>query len=225
VQRIQARLTGPPEGPRGLYVCHGFCELGAQPLAPWLRALREFLVANPGEIVLVVIEDYASPEEMAAAFVESGLERLVYRGAPGPPWPTLRELGDSRQRVIVFLESGKPGVDWMHPAFETIQETPYSFHRPTDFSCVPNRGGTAGSLFQINHWIETTPTPKPTNAALVNAYDFLLGRARQCEKERGRLPNILAVDFYRTGDLFRVARTLNSLDPGPTPATTPVRSP
>ncbi len=219
-ERIRSRLTGPPEGPRGLYVCHGFCELGAQPLEPWLRAVREFLIANPGEIVLVVIEDYVSPAEMEAAFVESGLEGLVYRGGPRPPWPTLRQMADSRQRLIVFLESGKPGVGWMHPAFETIQETPYAFHKPADFSCVPNRGGTSGSLFQINHWIETTPMPKPTNAAIVNAYDFLLGRARQCEKERDRLPNILAVDFYRTGDLFRVARTLNGLDPGPTPALT-----
>ncbi len=57
--------------------------------------------------------------------------------------------------------------------------------------------------------------PKPTNAAIVNAYDFLLGRARQCQQERAHLPNVVAVDFYRTGDLFRVVRTLNGLDPAP----------
>ena len=34
--RIRSRLTGPPEGPRGLYLCHGFCELGALPFVPWL---------------------------------------------------------------------------------------------------------------------------------------------------------------------------------------------
>jgi hypothetical protein len=216
-QRIRARLSGPPDGPRGLYLCHGFCELGALPFVPWLRSLREFLVANPGDVVVVVIEDYATPEEMAAAFTESGLADLVYRGPLGPPWPTLRELADSRQRVVTFLESGKPGVEWMHPAFATIQETPYTFHQPSEFSCAANRGGTAGSLFQINHWIETTPTPKPSNAAIVNAYDFLLGRARLCEKERGHVPNVLAVDFYRTGDLFRVVRTLNGLDAPPSP--------
>jgi hypothetical protein len=213
-QRIRARLEGPPEGPRALYLCHGFCELGAQPFVPWLRSVREFLVANPGEVVVMVIEDYVPPEEIAAAFTESGLADLVYRGAPRPPWPTLRQLAESRQRVVVFLESGKPGVPWMSPAFEAIQETPYAFHKPDDFTCVANRGGTSGSLFQINHWIETTPMPKPTNAAIVNAYDFLLGRARQCEKERGRIPNVLAVDFYRTGDLVRVVRTLNGLDGG-----------
>ena len=75
----------------------------------------------------------------------------------------------------------------------------------------PNRGGDTGSLFQINHWIETTPAPRPSNAALVNAYDFLLQRARDCQKARGHLPNIIGVDFYDTGDLMRVARTLNGL--------------
>jgi hypothetical protein len=90
-----------------------------------------------------------------------------------------------------------------------MQETPYTFHAPAEMSCNPNRGGTQGALFQLNHWIETSPTPRPSNAAVVNAYDFLLARARRCQKERHRLPNIIAVDFYATGDLFRVARTLN----------------
>jgi hypothetical protein len=224
-QRIRARLDGPPDGPRALYLCHGFCELGAQPFVPWLRSVREFLVANPGEIVVMVIEDYVPPEEMAAAFTESGLSDLVYRGAPRPPWPTLRQLAESRQRVVVFLESGKPGVSWMSPAFQSIQETPFTFHKPDDFSCIANRGGTGGSLFQINHWIETTPMPKPTNAQIVNAYDFLLARAQQCGKERARIPNVVAVDFYRTGDLFRVVRTLNGLDRGEGTGASPSPSP
>jgi hypothetical protein len=67
----------------------------------------------------------------------------------------------------------------------------------------------------MNNWIDTTPAPKPSNAAIVNAYEALLARARQCETTRGRRPTVLAVDFYRTGALFRVARTLNGLtDPG-----------
>ncbi len=88
--RIRDRLVGEPEGPRGLYMCHGFCEIGAQPLVPVLGTIRDFLVENPGEILAIVIEDYVAPEEIAQAFEESGLLRLVYRGPVGPPWPTLR---------------------------------------------------------------------------------------------------------------------------------------
>jgi hypothetical protein len=211
--RIHARLTGPPTGPRAPYLCHGFCELGAVPLATMLGGVRDFLVGNPGEVLVFVVEDYVTPADVEAAFREAGLERFLYRGGVTPPFPTLREMIDSDQRLVVFGENDTKGVDWYHPAFETIQETPYTFHAPGEFSCRPNRGGTSGPLFQINHWIETTPTPKPSNAAIVNAHDFLLARARQCEKERGRLPNILAVDFAMTGDVVDVAAEMNGLAP------------
>jgi len=210
--RIRDRLAGKEEGPRGLYLCHGFCELGATPLVAALRSVHEFLVQNPDEVLVFGIEDYASPQDIAAAFAESGLDGLVYRGAASAPWPTLREMIDSRQRVLVLLESGRQGVPWLHPAYEgLLQETPYRFLNPSEMSCAANRGGTSGSFFLMNNWIDTTPSPKPSNAAIVNAYDALLARARQCEKERGRLPNLIAVDFYRTGELFPVARTLNGV--------------
>jgi hypothetical protein len=210
--RIRARLVGADEGSRGLYLCHGFCEIGAYQLVPTLAEIRSFLLQHPGEVLLIVVEDYVAPEDLAGAFAESGLGDLVYRGPDGPPWPQLHDLVASGQNLLVFLESGRPGVSWLRPAFRHIQETPYTFHSPEDFSCRANRGGTSGSLFQINHWIETTPAPRPSNAERVNARDFLLARARQCQGERGRLPNLLAVDFYRSGDLFGVVRELNGLD-------------
>src|SRR6185503_4721061 len=153
--RIRDRLAGKQEGPRGLYLCHGFCELGATPFQAALDRIHEFLVVNPGEVLLLVIEDYVSPEDLASAFAQSGLDGLVYRGKASPPWPTLRELVDGRQRVVVLTESGRPGVPWLRPAFEVLQETPYHFTRPSEFSCSPNRGGTAGSLFLVNNWIDT----------------------------------------------------------------------
>jgi hypothetical protein len=209
--RIRDRLVGVDEGHRGLYLCHGFCELGASELAPTLRAIRDFLVRRPGETLLIVVEDYVSPGELADAFERSGLGARVYRGPSGAPWPTLRDLVESGANAVVFLESGSEGVEWLRPAFELIQETPYTFRKPEDFSCRPNRGGTTAGLFQINHCIETTPPPLPSNAEIVNARDVLLGRARECERERGMLPNILAVDFYRSGDLFGVVDALNDL--------------
>jgi hypothetical protein len=210
--RIRDRLSGKTQGPRGLYLCHGFCELGATAFVDALGAIHEFLVENPEEVLVLAIEDYASPQDIAAAFAASGLDGLVYRGPARKPWPTLRELIDSRQRVVVLLESDRTDVSWLHPAYQgLLQETPFRFTQPSEMSCAPNRGGTAGSLFLMNNWIDTTPRPKPSNAAIVNAYDALLARARSCQKERGLLPNLLAVDFYATGDLFRVARTLNGL--------------
>ncbi|MCG6923753.1 MAG: hypothetical protein LJF30_00290 [Acidobacteria bacterium] len=207
--RIRERLTGDPTGPRGTYLCHGSCELGAAPLVTMLEGVRDFLVQNPGEVLVFVIEDYVVPADIEAAFRDSGLERLVYRGAVTAPFPTLREMIDSDQRLVVFGENDTGGVAWYHPAFETIQETPYTFRTPEEFSCRANRGGPDAPLFQINHWIETTPTPKPSNAEIVNQKEFLLARARQCQEERGMLPNIVAVDFAMTGDVVGVVAELN----------------
>ena len=223
--RIRDRLTGPPTGPRAPYLCHGFCELGAVPLVTKLEGVRDFLVENPGEVLVFVIEDYITPADVEASFRASGLERFVYRGGMTAPFPTLREMIDSDQRLVVFGEKDARGVAWYHPAFQTIQETPYKFLTPEEFSCRPNRGDAAAPLFQINHWIETTPTPKPSNAAIVNAHDFLLARARQCQKERGKLPNILAVDFALTGDVVGVAAVLNGLPSREAPSdSTPERT-
>ncbi len=209
--RLRTSLVGVDTGQRRLYLCHGFCELGAYELEPELRQIRAFLVGNPDEVIVLDIEDYVKPQDLAAVFEASRLSDFVYKGPTGPPWPTLRQAIASGQRVYAFIESGLPGVDWLRPAYPTMRETPYSFHKADEFSCNANRGGNTGSLFLLNHWIETTPTPKPSNAAIVNAYPFLLKRAEECAAERHHMVNIVAVDFYRTGDLLRVVNRLNGV--------------
>ncbi len=210
--RIRERFLGKETGPSAIYFCHGFCELGAYPVAPTFEGVRDFMLANPGEVVVMVVEDYIAPEDVARLFQEAGLLDLIYTGPFTKPVPTLREMIDSGQRLVVFIESGRPGVPLLRSAWDFMQETPYTFHTAADFSCRPNRGGATAPFFQINNWLETTPAPRPSNAGIVNAYDVLLRRARACREQRGRLPNIIAVDFYDVGDLFRVVRTLNGLD-------------
>lgn len=211
--RIRDRLVGGEEGERGVYLAHGFCELGATRFVSWLEVLRRFLSAHPGEVVIIIIQDEGvTPSDVARCFEESDLISLVYRGPVHPPWPTLGEMVDLGERVVVFAENDAAGVPWLHRAEGVIQETPYRFHSPSEFSNEPNRGGATGSLLLLNHWIETTPAPSPNNAALVNEYEFLLSRALDCRRERGLMPNLLAVDFYRTGDLLAVVRALNQLE-------------
>ena len=51
----------------------------------------------------------------------------------------------------------------------------------------------------INHWVSTDPTPLPSDAAKVNAYAPLLARARECQRIRHHVPNLLAVNFTGAG--------------------------
>jgi hypothetical protein len=161
-----------------------------------------------------------TPQDIERCFKVSGLIDFVYRGPVTPPWPTLREMVETDQRVLVMAENNSAGVAWYHPAFDVLQETPYTFKDPSEFSNRPNRGGTSGSLVLMNHWIESVPAPKPSNAAIVNAREALLARLRAFKRERGRLPNLLAVDFYATGDLISLVREINEGPPGYLPPNT-----
>jgi hypothetical protein len=213
--RIRDRLVDGRVGTRGVYLCHGFCELGATPLTDALHTIHDFLVTHPREVLLLDIEDYVSPADLARAFEDAELLPYVWQGPPTAPWPTLDSLIAKDTRLLVFIESGTAGVSWLHPMYESFQETPYTFLTPDAMTCVANRGPATAPLFLVNHWIETTPTPKPSNAAMVNASPSLMARAQRCATERGRTPTLLAVDFYATGDLIAVARTLNGLTPPP----------
>lgn len=219
--RIRGRLGFEGQGERGIYVCHGFCELGGTPFADVLRDLREFLVANPGEVLVVVNQDEVAPAKIVAAVREAGLEPLMYRGPVDGDWPTLREMIDRDERLVFLAEKDAGGADWYRTVYDAaVQETPYSFAGAEeltrrddglDATCRPNRGPASAPLFLVNHWVTTDPLPRPSDGAAVNAYEPLLRRLRACERVRGRLPNLVAVNFYRRGALLRVVDELNGV--------------
>jgi hypothetical protein len=209
--RIRDRLIGEG-GPTAMYMCHGFCELGAVSFDSALNSFKTYLVENPSEVLLLILEDYVSPEDVAAAFERQGLLDYVYDGPAGGPYPTLREMISSGKRLFVMAEHDAGEIPWYVPAYdEVLQETPYTFHAPEEFSCAPNRGAAENPLFLVNHWIETTPTPRPTNAEVVNTDSALVSRARECERQRGRRPNVIAVDFAGVGDVVGATAILNGL--------------
>lgn len=211
--RMRDRMVGEPTGEKDVYLGHGFCELGATKFVDMLEGMRDFLVMHPGEVVIIAVQDEGvAPADVAACFERSGLIDFVYKGPAKKPWPTLREMVESDQRVLVLAENHWEGVPWYHGVFEVCQETPYKFEKPEDMSNKVGRGGTGGSLLLMNNWIETTPAPLPSNAELVNSYDFLLKRALACKKQRRMMPNLIAVDFYKTGDLLRVVDALNGVE-------------
>jgi hypothetical protein len=218
--RIRERLGFSGEGERGMYLCHTLCEIGATRLDSVLRDLHDFLVANPDEFVVVVNQDYVTPADFTAAVEEADLGGLVYRGPVDGDWPTLRESIDHGWRVLFLAENKAGAAPWYHVAYGSIlEETPYDFASARALtdpdriakSCEPNRGPDEAPLFLVNHWVTTAPLPRPSDATKVNARDALLRRLRECERVRGRLPNLVAVNFYRRGDLFGVVDTLNGI--------------
>jgi hypothetical protein len=219
----KGKVMGKPK----VYLCHMFCELGGTPLISVLRDIRDFLVAHPNQVLVVVNEDYVSPKDFVSVVKASGLTKFVYRGpTQAGRWPTLRQMIDSNQRIVFLAENEAGAAAWYHPAYEGItEETPYEFKHVSQLtkppklaaSCEPNRGPKRGApLFLVNGWISTNPAPLPSNAAKVNAYGPLLRRLRTCERLRHHIPNLVAVDFYKQGDVFKAVDALNGIS-GPTP--------
>jgi hypothetical protein len=194
------------------YLCHGVCALGRRRLLEGLCDLTAFLDQNRGEVVSIIFEDYVTPDDTAAVMQASGLVDYVHVQALGAPWPTLRELVDQNQRLIVFSESGRAGAPWYHAAWKHIWDTPYTFKSTADFTCARNRGDPSNALFLVNHWLESgAGLPDATLGAQANAMAVLGPRVQQCTKEAGRAPTFVGVDFYDVGTLFEVVKTSNGL--------------
>ena len=214
-ERLRTRIGYEGGGKREVWLCHAFCEVGATRAVTALEQVHRFLVTHPEEVLILSIEDDTSAADTATVIRESGLIDEVYLGAAKKPWPTMRELIDRDERVVVMVENHRDGEPWMHYQSAVAQETPFHFSTPDELraesSCDPNRGGTDGSLLLFNHWVDTSPAPRKSIAREVNAPEFLDTRLERCRKTRGMLPNIVAIDFYAQGDVFGAVDRLNGI--------------
>jgi hypothetical protein len=203
-----------------MYLCHTFCELGSTPLPDVLEDIHGFLVTHPADVLVIVNQDHVTPADFVSAVADAGLAGYALEPPRGSAWPTLGQLIERDQRLVVLAENRAGAAPWYQLVYDRlVQETPFTFtgtaelteQANLDATCRPNRGPDDASTFLVNHWINTDPLPRPANAAIVNAYEPLLRRARTCERVRGQAVNLLAVDFYERGDLFEVVDALNGV--------------
>jgi len=208
-EAVQERLGGRD----GVFLCHNHCVWGGQPLREGLAEVQSFLVENPDEVVTLLVQDETASPDNVAVFAEAGLEEYVYvhEGGPDGDWPTLAEMIDSGDRLVVLAENEGPPPAWYHSAFTYVQDTPFGFATPEEMSCDPNRGTSDAPLFLLNHWVSLI-APDRRSATTVNAFDFVVDRASRCKAARGQLPNFVAVDFYGIGEVFAAVETLNDSD-------------
>ena len=203
--RLRERLGFRGEGERGMYLCHTFCELGFTPLGEMLGELRDFLVAHPSEVVVVINQDAVTPADFVGAVDAAGLSPLMATPPPpGAPWPTLGEMVAAGRRLVILAEDEAGAAPWYQLVYaRLVQETPFTFASTAALtdparlpaSCRENRGEPSARLFLLNHWVNTDPRPLPRNAAIVNAYEPLLRAGTHvradprpaAEPDRGRL--------------------------------------
>lgn len=191
-------------------LCHGACSLGSLPLTEGLRRIGHFLHDHRGDVVTLIFESYVPVSRVASAFHDAGLDDLVRAQPPDDAWPTLRELIDADERLIVFTDDdGGAAYPWYMDVWAHASENPFHAESVAELSCDPNRGDPANPLFIFNHFL-TNPFAVPEQAETMNANPFLIERARACMASRSRRPNFVTVDFYDQGDVLAAVSDLNA---------------
>jgi hypothetical protein len=208
-----AMADGGDAGAGPLSLCLGRCSAGQVPVGPSLADVKAFLDVNPREIVTLLLEGGVGADSLAAAIAAAGLDGLALPHAPGGPWPTLQQMIDAGQRVVVFADTTGAAPAWMLPLWTSVAETGRSFPSTAAMSCDVTRGPATGALFLLNEFLvqpdDGGPAcSSPSLAHEANAEPFFLGRANGCATARGVKPTFVAVDDYDDGDVFGVVSAL-----------------
>ncbi len=196
-------------GEREIFLCHTVCELGATKMADALADVREFLDQNPNEVVILFLEPYVPPADIAKVFDEAGLADRTAVLDRSAPLPTLGELIRRDERLIVFTERDADGtVPWYLDGFSYIQDTPLGATEVDQLTCKLNRGSASSPLLMLNHWADVFPPRRAANEDFQTRKE-LLGRAHECARKRGLPVNLIAVDHYDIGELVPSIERLN----------------
>ncbi|KAL5324545.1 hypothetical protein ACEPPN_009091 [Leptodophora sp. 'Broadleaf-Isolate-01'] len=212
-----------------LQLCHTSCDLkDAGTFVEYLTTIKTWMDKNPNEVVTVLVTngDGAPVSQFGTDMTTSGLASYAY--SPGKQlaiadWPTLQELIDAKTRLVMFLDFGAntATVPYILNEFSYYFETAYDVTDNNFPSCDLDRpSGSSGSglMYIVNHFLDldifgilipaTAELPR-TNAA---TGDGSVGaQADLCTTKWGRRPNVILVDFFETGDVFKAQDTLNGL--------------
>ena len=219
---------GPTRGNIEPYLCHQVCVLGSLRATTGFNSIAGFLRDNPNEVLLVYIEDYISPEDLARALQASDLWQYVTEG------PLTRTLGDmiaSGKRVVFISQNRTSAYRW-YPKLTAIgRDTDYDFTstdrltNPANHweSCRPTPWGASGRgrILIMQHFVTPTTTGSRSASTTVNQRDVITARGLRCRDRHGVMPSVVLVDYYELGDVLGAVRALNDRYVPPPPGTVP----
>ena len=201
----------------------------------YLSAIKTWLDAHPQEVVTLLLTngDNVRASEFDDVFVASGIQPYAY--TPGPlhkpskidTWPTLGSLIAAKTRLVAFLDYGASDtVPYLLPEFLYFWETPFDMTDPSFPQCIIDRPGgvvedpslAAQRMYIINHYLDTEmlgmDIPDRRDARKTNAAsgsESIGAQAGLCQREHGRAPKGILVDFFEEGGVFGVQDALNGL--------------
>ncbi|KAF2266256.1 hypothetical protein CC78DRAFT_566919 [Lojkania enalia] len=163
-------------GKRELHLCHSSCSLfDVGRLRDWLLEIREWMEANPNDIVTVLLvnSDGVDAREIEGVYSEADIARYGYvpskidQASPSSnqanaTWPALNEMIDNKERLVSLINPLKPDVEnapYLLDQYTFTWENAYEVTDPSNFTCMPDRPEKqtidsmleSGRLFIMNH--------------------------------------------------------------------------
>ena len=198
----------------GVCLCHGDCMFGSKKLSDSLEEIASFLDRNPRNVITLILENYITPADTAAAMQEAGLLSRLHAQPLGQPWPTLEEMIDGGATMVVFADHQQEAPAWYHEQDQYAWETPWHNRSLEDFSCDFLRGDRDADLLVVNHFLyNALDLSSPSMAEIANEYAALSAHMQTCREQSGQIPNFVTVDHYTIGALLTVVDELNGLTP------------
>lgn len=195
----------------GVWLCHEFCQIGADAAVTQLTQLRRWLADNPDDVVTLILEDDVSASDVQATIHAAGLDPwLLTPPKPGRSWPTLGTMVEQHHTLVAFTQYAHLTTGPIRNFYSMAAETPYAADKSSALTCLPGRGPATAPLFLVNNWI-TRGIPSRATALTVDRQPFLLDRIRRCQDVRGIRATFIAVDFAQVGSPLQVVDTLNGL--------------
>lgn len=202
--------------------------LGSLKATTGFNWIAGFLRDNPNEVIVLYIEDYISPEDLARALQPTDLWQYVN---DGPLTRTLGQMIASGKRAVFISQNRTSGYPWYPKLTAVGRDTDYDFTSTDQLtnpanhwnSCRPTPWGASarGRILVMQHFVTPTTTGSRSASAVVNARDVMTARALTCRDRHGVMPSILLVDYYELGDVLGATRALNDMYVPPPPGSAP----
>jgi len=202
-----------------VHLCHTKCNdplyLDAGDVIDTLSLIASFLEQNPNEIITLFFENFSGnvPAYLVNdAFTRSGLINYVFTPTIPGQWPTLGEMIDTHQNVVVFTDKlFDPAYPWYLSLDQYVSYTNYVSLSNEYWNCDVKGG--SGSLFLLYHMkhvqvLDYGYLPDSTIIDKTNSINGINEQTQFCERK----VNYIAVDYYNHGDVIAFAAGLNGED-------------
>jgi hypothetical protein len=195
-------------------LCHGVCgPWGMSPLSDTLEVISSWLDGHRSEVVSIIFQssvsearllDSLSAAELASADGSPDPERPLYHHETpiGEPWPTLGEMVDSNQRLVLLTDDPEANGDWHLFWPDYAWETPYG---DPSHPCKHGRGDPAkapNQLFILNHYSLCSTGGCESESATNNTVASIVEHSQRCKNSakhnpNGQLPTFINLDHYQ----------------------------